>query len=82
MCLSHKQGCQQTPLRWATALTRPASSPRCPLGKPETGMQSELLIGGMGWPGLVLQGPIISVASWVTQESLALSRAAQDPLFG
>lgn len=82
MCLSHKQGCQQTSLRWATALTRPASGPYCPLGKPATGVQSELLIGGMGWLGLVLQGPTISVASWIAQESLALSRAGQGPLFG
>lgn len=50
--------------------------------RPATGVQSELLIGGMGWPGLVLRGPTICVASWVTQESLALPHAAQGHLLG
>lgn len=78
MCLSHKQGCQQTSLRRASALPRPASGH----WGPATGMQSELLIGGMGWPGLVIRGPTICVASWVTQESLALSCTAQGHLLG
>lgn len=49
---------------------------------PATGVQSELLIGGMGWPGLVRRGLTICVASWVTQKSLALSRATQGHLLG
>lgn len=49
---------------------------------PATGVHSQLLIGGMGWPGLVLRGPTICVTSWVPQESLALSGAAQGQLLG